>query len=213
MKKLPYILLAFSLLTFTGCALNTQDQKWTPTTWEVVTDAIPYQWKLIIAWVGPDESFEPTVAADTLVLKQTFQDHADHVFIDRQSRSNYLDIQDDLVPWNIVRFVGTVKWLDSAAGNRYYQVMSIDQLTKIWIPNQAEVEALITKYGYCETDADCIGIYGQCPLACQIAINTKHKGTVEKIITNFRNAQSPQCTYKCMEIKKVGCNAYKCEVQ
>lgn len=86
---------------------------------------------LTIAGLGPDESLQQSVAADTLVLKRTFEDHADHIFIDRQSRSNYLDIQDDLIPGNTVKFAGTTKALDAAAGNHYYQVATIDELIKI----------------------------------------------------------------------------------
>ena len=215
---------------------------------------MPYSGELTIAGIGPDESFEPTVAAGTLVLKRTFEDHADHIFIDRQSRSNYtdslskpaitslrsylqllkssvwpshpeesknssggrahLDIQDDLIPGNTVKFAGTVKALDAAAGNHYYQTVTIDELKTVGQASQSDVENLIQQYGYCETDDDCIGIYGQCPLSCQIAINKKYQPTVEKIITNFRNAQDPQCTYKCMEIKGVTCNAsYKCVIE
>jgi len=248
MKKLPLLLLA--IFVFTGCTLTPQTQPTPQDTWTTLTDTIPYSWALIVAWVGPDESFEQTIAADTLALKQTFEDHSDHVFIDRQSWSNYststtklgtkvtkildwmynivnhkkdskskkdllyLDIQDDLVPWNIVNFVGAVKALDAAAGNHYYQVATIDELTKIWTPSQADVEELIQRYGFCETENDCIGIYGQCPLSCQLAINIKYQTTVEKIISNFRNAQTPQCTYKCMEIKKVGCSSeYKCVIE
>lgn len=170
-----------------------------------------YSDELTIAGLGPDESFEQTVSADTLVLKKTFEDHSDHVFIDRQLFSNYLDIQNDIIPGNIVKFSGTVKALDAAAGNRYYRVTTIDELTKTGIPTKEQVEELITRYGFCETDDDCIGIYGQCPLSCQIAINKKYQTTVEKIITNFRNAQDPQCTYKCREIKKVSCDEkYTC---
>ena len=130
----------------------------------MTTDTLPYSGELTIAGLGPDESFEPTVSSDTLVLKKTFIDHADHIFIDRQSRSNYLDIQDDLIPGNTVKFAGTVKALDAAAGNHYYQVATIDELTKTGIPTQAQVEELLQRYGYCETDDDCVGIYGQCPL-------------------------------------------------
>lgn len=203
MKK---IILLLPIILLAGCATTTQQP--------ASTDTIPYSWTLTIAGVGPDESFEQTIPADTLALKNTFEDHSDHVFIDRQSRSNYLDIQDDLIPGNIVKFVGTVKALDAAAGNRYYQVATIDELTKVGTPTQTQVEELLQRYGFCETDDDCIGMYGQCPLSCQIAINKKYQTTVQKIITNFRNAQSPQCTYKCKAITKVSCNPhYKCVVE
>lgn len=208
MKKL-FLLPLLSLFFLTACTLPSNN-----TTEPIPTEGIAYAEQLTVAWIWPDISFEPTVASDTLVLKKSFEDHSDHVFIDRQSRSNYLDIQEDLIPGNIVKFVGTVKALDAAAGNHYYQVTSIDDLIKVWIPTQEKVEELITQYSYCETDADCIGIYGQCPLSCQIAINKKYQEITERIITNFWNAQDPQCTYKCAEIKKVSCNKKSmCEVE
>lgn len=215
MKK-PYLLiLILALLTITWCSQKIQEQPWLQDTW--TTDGIgaimPYSGELTIAGIGPDESFEPTVAAGTLVLKRTFEDHADHIFIDRQSRSNYLDIQDDLIPGNTVKFAGTTKALDAAAGNHYYQVATIDELKTVGQASQTDVENLIQQYGYCETDDDCIGIYGQCPLSCQIAINKKYQTTVEKIISNFRNHQSPQCTYNCKAITKVSCSNYKCVVE
>lgn len=169
---------------------------------------------LTIAGLGPDESLQQSVAPDTLVLSRTFEDHADHIFIDRQSRSNYLDIQDDLIPGNTVKFAGMTKALDAAAGNHYYQTVTIDELKTVGQASQADVENLIQQYGYCETDDDCIGIYGQCPLSCQLAINKNYQTTVEKIISNFRNHQVPQCTYKCKAITKVSCSSgYKCVVE
>ncbi len=220
MKKRSLLITTIALLTLTGCTLKTNewwimnDEWWTlPTGSQVMNDTMPYSGELTIAGVGPDESFEPNVAAGTLVLKRTFEDHADHIFIDRQSRSNYLDIQDDLIPGNTVKFAGTTKALDAAAGNHYYQVVTIDELKVVGQPSQADVENLIQQYGYCETDDDCIGIYGQCPLSCHIAINKNYQTTVEKIITNFWNHQSPQCTYKCPKITKVGCDNYKCIVE
>lgn len=225
MKKTLWMLSLLSVLFLTGCSLKDIVVWPTPTSWEVeiitgevinTGDMFPvmdYSGDLIVAGVGPKISFEQTVAEDTLVLKNNFDDHTDHIFIDRQMRSNYLDIQEDALPGNTIKFAGTVKALDAAAGNRYYQVISINDLKKIGTPTQDEVIALVAKYGYCQTDADCIGIYGKCPLPCQIAINTNFSWVVENIINNFRNAQESQCTYKCMEIKKVICNnKYVCEI-
>lgn len=173
-----------------------------------------YSGDLTVAGVWPKVSFEQTVADDTLVLKKTFDDYSDHIFFPRQTRSNYLDIQEDAIPGNTVRFAGKVKALDAAAGNHYYEVVSINELKKIATPTEDEVVALIARYGYCEKDTDCVGVYGKCPLPCQIAVNTNFSGVVDGIITNFRDAQTPQCTYKCMEIKKVVCNTKSmCEVQ
>ena len=214
MKKISLLLASLALLTLVGCTQKTQEPTWPQTTGEViVSDAMQYSWELEIAGVGPEESFEQTVAGDTLVLKHTFDDHSDHVFFPRQMWSNYLDIQEDLIPWNHVKFVGMVKWLDAAAGNHYYEVVTINELTKVGIPSQTEVETLIERYAYCEKDADCVGMYGQCPLWCHIAINVKFQATVQKIIDNFWNNQTPQCTYKCMEMWKVVCNNYKCEAK
>jgi hypothetical protein len=53
------------------------------------------------------------------------------VYFSRQIYSNYLDIKEDLIPGNHVKFIGKVRALDAAAGNRYYEVVSIDELTKI----------------------------------------------------------------------------------
>ncbi len=216
MKKTLGLLTLLSLIVLTGCSTKdigfTSPQ--TTTTGDEMSTTMDYSGDLIVAGVGPEISFEQTVAADTLVLKKTFEDHSDHIFIDRQMRSNYLDIQEDAIPGNTVSFVGMVKVLDAAAGNRYYQVISISDLKKIATPTKDEVTEIIARYGYCENDADCVGIYGKCPLACQIAVNTTFSWVVANIIDNFRNAQESQCTYKCMEIKKVVCSTKSmCEIQ
>jgi len=215
MKKLPLFLVSLAVLTLAGCTQKAQEPTWSQTTGEtIVSNATQYSWELVVAGVGPDESFEQTIAGDTLALKQTFDDHSDHVFFSRQMWSNYLDIQEDLIPWNRVKFVGSVKALDAAAGNHYYEVVTVNELTKVWVPTQTEVEALIDRYGYCEKDADCVGVYGQCPLWCHIGINAKFEATVQKIMYNFgNNTQAPQCTYKCAKMWKVTCNKNKCEVK
>lgn len=218
MKKLFWITSMFALLLLTGCSTipSQTNNTWDviTNTWEtVVLDGMDYSGELIVAWIGPDISFEQTIAPDTLALKKTFEDHSDHVFFSRQIYSNYLDIQEDLIPWNHIKFVGKVKALDAAAGNRYYEVVSINELIKIWTPTKDEVTNLLNQYGYCEKAADCVAIYGKCPLPCHISVNTKFSWAVDSIINNFRDNQDPQCTYKCMEIKKVECIDYKCKIQ
>src|SRR5574344_15783 len=171
MKRIFLLIPVSALFLLTACSLPTSQTSNTT----MPSDEMEYTQELTIAGLGPDVSFEPTVSADTLVLRHTFIDHSDHVFIDRQLRSNYLDIQDDVVPGNIVKFSGKVKALDAAAGNHYYQVLSVDKLTKIGTPTQEKVEELITQYGYCETDEDCVVIYGTGPLPCHIARTNKYQ--------------------------------------
>lgn len=218
MKKIFWITSMFVLLLLTGCTTipSQTNNTWDviDNTWEIIIEnSMDYSGELIVAWIGPDISFEQTIAPDALALKKTFEDHSDHVYFSRQIYSNYLDIQEDLIPWNHIKFIGKVRALDAAAGNRYYEVVSIDELIKIWNPNKEEVTNLLTQYGYCEEDADCVAIYGKCPLPCHISVNTKFSWTVDSIINNFRDNQDPQCTFKCMEIKKVECIDYKCKIQ
>lgn len=222
MKKLSLLVAVFMLFVVAGCSQNIQGNPQLNTwdniqvnTWKTnEIGTIQYSWELIVAGIGPDETFESTVAKDTLVLKRTFDDHSDHLFFPRQIWSNYLDSQKDMLPWNHIKFVGTVKPLDAAAGNHYYEVVTVDKLVTVWTPKKDEVEKLIQRYAYCEKDTDCVGIYGKCPLWCHIAINTKYQSIVEKIIDNFWNNQDPQCTYKCMEIGKVVCTTnHMCEAK
>lgn len=206
MKKLIWIISLSSLLILAGCNLSSTNN--------INPDSLDYAGELTVAWVWPEVSFESTVDTDTLVLKKTFEDHSDHIFISKDLWSKYLNQEIDCLPWNLVIFSGLVKWLDAAAWNRYYQVLSIDSLEKTWNPSKEDIVSLLDRYSYCESDSDCVGIYGKCPLPCQIAINTKFSWAVDSIINNFRDNQESQCMYKCMEIKSVKCNdKYKCEVK
>ena len=200
MKKfsIAIIAIAITILNITGCSQNIKENIW--------KDAIQYSWDLIVAGIWPDESFESTVATGILVIKKTFEDHSDHVFLPENTWNNINDIKKYMLPWNHVNFAGTVKKLDAAAGNHYYEVIQIKELKLIWTPNQPEIENLIQRYSYCKKDTDCTGIYGKCPLWCHIAINIKLESTVKNIIDNFWENQDSKCTYKCMEISKVFCN-------
>ena len=218
MKKTIWLLSLLSILVLAGCSIKNTTSS--PTSGDVanttgdISTAMDYTGDLVIAGVWPKVSFEQTIPEDALALKKNFDDHTDHIFIAKEMRSNYLDIQQDTIPGNTIQFVGKVKALDAAAGNHYYEVVSVNELKKTGTPTKDEVIALLSQYGYCQTDADCTGVYGKCPLPCQIAINASFSWVVESIINNFRNAQESQCMYKCMEIKKVVCNTKSmCEIQ
>lgn len=219
MKKIFWIIIIFSLLIISGCSKTQNNSEnilissWQNTSSGEFWDIISYQWDLIVAWIWPDISFEPTVWDDTLVLKKTYEDHSDHLFFSRMFWDNYLDISEDCIPWNIIKFDGKVKPLDAAAWNHYYEVVETDTLEKIGIPNEEEVIQLINRYNYCEKDEECNSIYWKCPLPCHITVNNKFTKTVESIINNFWDNQKSQCTYDCIEIKKTKCENYKCITQ
>jgi hypothetical protein len=44
---------------------------------------------------------------------------------------NYLDIFEDCIPGNIVKFDGKAKILDAAAGNHYYEIVETNTLEKV----------------------------------------------------------------------------------
>ena len=173
---------------------------------------IAYDQELVVAGIGPDVSFEPTVDNDILVLKKVYENHTDHLFFSRMFWDNYLDIFEDCIPGNKIKFDGKVKTLDVATGNNYYEVVETNTLEKVWIPNEEEVLSLLDKYNYCEIDADCTTLYGKCPLPCHIAVNNQFSWTAENIVDNFWNNQESQCMYKCMEIQTVKCDNHECIV-
>ncbi len=216
MKKLIGFLSLLPLLILSWCGMknNPSLPSDTANTWTIVSntpDTTDYSGELILAGVWPEISFESTVSQDTLVLKKTFEDHADHVFFPANIRKT-LNIQSDLIPWNHFQFAWKVKALDAAAWNHYYEVVVIDSLTKIASPSKDEVLTLIENYNYCEKDSDCSSTYGKCPLPCHIAFNAKFSWRVEQVIDNFWNNQTNQCMYKCMEMKTLRCNEqHKCE--
>lgn len=173
-------------------------------------DVIPYAGELVVAGIGPVTSFEESVGEDVLVLRQNFEDHTDHVFLNKTFWDSYLDSNEDVLPGNIVSFEGDVIALDAAAGNHYYEVVSIQNLTKTRNATKEEVETILKSYNYCEQDSDCATTYGKCPLECWIAVNTKFLDVSHQIIDQYRNTQENQCEYKCMEMSPVTCENSVC---
>lgn len=169
-----------------------------------------YAEKLIVAWVGPEISFEPTVEDWTLVLKWYFEDHSDHIFLDQWIWENYLKNESDYLPWNEVNFKWVVKALDAAAGNHYYEVVSIDKLEVIKYPGASEIKEIFDSYNYCESDSDCGYFMWECPLWCYIPLNIKYMDVASSIATNFVNHLDDLCVYDCLAMDKVVCENYKC---
>jgi len=172
-----------------------------------------YAEKLIVAWVGPEISFEPTVEDWTLVLKWYFEDHSDHIFLDQWIWENYLKNESDYLPWNEVNFKWVVKALDAAAGNHYYEVVSIDNLEVIKYPGADEIKEIFDSYNYCESDSDCGYFMWECPLWCYVPLNIKYMDIASSIVSNFVNHLDDRCVYGCLAMDKVVCENYKCEMK
>ena len=172
-----------------------------------------YAEKLIVAWVGPEISFEPTVEDWTLVLKWYFEDHSDHIFLDQWIWENYLKNESDYLPWNEVNFKWVVKALDAAAGNHYYEVVSIDKLEVIKYPGASEIKEIFDSYNYCESDSDCGYFMWECPLWCYVPLNIKYMDIASSIVSNFVNHLDDRCVYGCLAMDKVVCENYKCEMK
>ena len=172
-----------------------------------------YQWKLTIAWVWPEISFDSTVEEWTLVLKWYFEDHSDHIFLPAGSRENYFNEESDYLPWNKVKFEWYLAPLDAAAWNHYYEVVNVDKLELINYPNTHEVKSLFDWYNYCEKDSDCWYFVWECPLGCYIPLNIKYIDVASNIVANFvKHLWDERCVYSCLLMNKAVCNDYKCEM-
>lgn len=172
-----------------------------------------YNQELYIAWVGPEISFEPTVDEWTLVLRKTFEDHSDHVFLPAGTWEDKFSDESEYLPWNTVKFVWYVTPLDAAAWNHYYEVVNVDTLDVVNYPNEEYVKDLLNSYNYCESDSDCGYFIWECPFWCYVPVNVKFINTASSIITNNMNhLDDERCIYDCLLMDKVVCNDYKCEM-
>ena len=172
-----------------------------------------YSDELSVAWVGPEMSFEPTVEEWTLVLKKTFEDHADHIFLNKWIWEKYLKEVSDYLPWNTLEFKWVVEILGWAAGNHYYNVKSIDKLKVVKYPDTEEIKDLLDSYGYCETDSDCEYFAWDCPFGCYVSVNKSFWDISRKIIGNYTVHQQQQCVYDCISMDKAICENYKCKME
>ena len=202
MKKIALLWLFLSCFFFTWCGQKLWE-------WEGI-----YEWELIFAWKWPEITFESTVDEGTVVMKWYFEDHSDHIFLDYNILfEKYPMKMPELfyTPWNVVKFKWVVKALDSAAGNHYYQVKSIDKLELVRYPNIDEINEIFDSYNYCESDSDCEYIVWKCPFGCYIPVNKSFINVSNLIINNYyMNNQEEKCVYGCVAMDKVVCENYKC---
>jgi hypothetical protein len=170
-----------------------------------------HQGEFIVAGIWPDISFESVVGPDVLVLHQQFEDHSDHLFIDKALWEPYGNAT-TFLPGDRVSFSGSSQWvwLEGAAGNHYYKVVSFDTLEKVWIPTTGEIDQLLKSYTYCEQDSDCTTFYADCPFGCGKGINLKFVDIAQEIIQQYRNQQAEPCVYRCANITGVHCENYTC---
>ena len=203
MKKIAFLCLFLCCFVFSWCI----NQK----LWE---NESFYEWELIFAWKWPEITFESTVDEGTVVMKWYFEDHSDHIFLDYNILfEKYPMKMPELfyTPWNVVKFKWVVKALDSAAGNHYYQVKSIDKLELVRYPNIDEINEIFDSYNYCESDSDCEYIVWKCPFGCYIPVNKSFINVSNLIINNYyMNNQEEKCVYGCVAMDKVVCENYKC---
>ena len=202
MKKIALFWLFLWCIIFAGCV---KQQSWE--SWEF------YAENLIIKWVGPEISFEPTVEDWTLVLGRTFEDMSVHIFLGEWMWEKYLKNESDYLPWNEVTFKWTVEAIDSAAGNHYYNVKTIDKLELVKYPDADKIKEIFDSYNYCESDSDCWYFIWECPLWCYIPMNVKYIDIASNIVTNFVNyLWDERCVYSCLSMNKAVCNDYKCKM-
>ena len=126
-------------------------------------DLLTYEWELVVQWVWPEISMEPTLEEWILALRWNFEDHTDHVYLRPWIWENYFQSENEYLPGNTVKLVWKVQTLDWAAGNHYYVVEKVEKLEFVNYPTEDEIKELLESYNYCEMDDDCAYIAWECP--------------------------------------------------
>lgn len=169
-----------------------------------------YEWELVVQWVWPEISFEPTVEEWILVLRWNFEDHADHVFLRPWIWEDFFKSENEYLPGNTVKLVWKVQFADWAAGNHYYVVDKVNKLELIKYPDTDDIKDILESYSYCETDDDCTYTMWECPFGCYVPFNKKFGEMPVKIMDNYFEINGKTCVYSCMYMNTVKCDNYKC---
>jgi len=217
MKNLKTILFSiwvlFVSINLAWCTNKTEidNNQWNGTEVEV-NGWSNYEWELVIQWVGPEISMETTVDKWTLVLRWSFEDHTDHVFLKAWKREDKFDSKSGYLPWNTVKFKWYVEPLDAAAWNHYYDVINIENLEVVSYPDSTWVKELLEWWNFCETDNDCTYIMWECPFGCFVPLYKKFADIAWNVMENYFDINGKQCVYSCVYMDKAVCNNYKCEM-
>jgi hypothetical protein len=77
--------------------------------------------------------------------------------------------------------------------------------------SERSVERAIVDAGYCEVDADCVAISGECPFGCWVVINATEVDDIERRMERYRQQRvGAQCVYDCAPAGPVRCDAGAC---
>ena len=173
-------------------------------------DLLTYEWELVVQWVWPEISMEPTLEEWILALRWNFEDHTDHVYLRPWIWENYFQSENEYLPGNTVKLVWKVQTLDWAAGNHYYVVEKVEKLEFVNYPTEDEIKELLESYNYCEMDDDCAYIAWECPFGCFVPLNNSFIDIAWNILGNYFDVNGKNCVYSCLYIDKVVCENYKC---
>lgn len=201
MKKVLQLWLFVSALALAGCNFKPGTS---------TNGGSNYEWELVIQWVGPEISMESTVEEWTLVLRWSFEDHTDHVFLKKWVRESLFESESEYLPWNTVELKWYVLPLDVAAGNHYYDVVNLNELKVVSYPDIDWIKDILESYSYCETDDNCTYTMWECPFGCYVAYNKQFGEIPSKIIDNYFEINGKTCVYDCMYMDKIVCENYKC---
>ena len=217
MKKITLIWLFCLAIALTGCVDKKVENIGNVVEIENVEnvveieDAENYEWKLDVAWIVAQISFWALPTDRTLILDWYFEDHADHLNIAEWMREKWFT-ENETLPGNKVKFQWKVRFLDGAAGNHYYEVISIDNIENIWYTDSTWVKDILEWWNYCETDNDCAYILWECPFGCFVPLYKDFADIAWKVLDNYFEINDKSCVYGCLYMDKVICENYKCEM-